>query len=393
MLSGAKKFYAFITWIRKVVDVYFGQFLVFYFFTVAQYDIKPIALYYIFELTFLGIGFFVIRHAMKSNNRVSYYRIGLALQAVYLSLIMLLKEKIIFYAPLVGMLYGIGEGFYHFPNNIMYPNIVKDNERKKFEGYLNLGSNFLAIVVPFLVGYFLTYFDYVAIAKVFFCFMILAFCLSYGFHDEEYVPQKSNLKGFLRCVKENDWLKKRYVATFLAGFTFSSGALSLVVTIYTIFEFETSLNLGIITSVFAILTCFCSYYFASRMKEKNFSRYVILCSIFYASSIFLFGFIPCKLTILFYNFSKAIFCHVLSLIFNIVVVRGANHELIKKEFQSEYFLLSDLVYSCSRVPSFIFVLCLTSLFGIASLKYSFYCFSAMIFLFGIVLYQMLQKKI
>ena len=392
MLKGAKKYYAIITWIRKAVDVYFGQFLVFYFFTVANYDILPISLYYVFELAFLGVGFFLIRHSMKSNNRVSYYRIGLALQAFYLSLVMLLKENIIHFAPLVGMIYGLGEGFYHFPNNIMYSNIVEDQERKKFEGYLNLGSNALAIIIPFLVGYFLTYFDYVSIAKVVFCLMIFAFFLSFGFHDEVYVPKKSNVKGFLKLIQNNTWLKKRYLATFLAGFTFSSGSLSLVVTIYTIFEFETSLNLGIITSVFAILTCLCSYYFASRMKENHFSFYVIVCTIFYASSIFLFGFIPSKLTILFYNFTNAIFLHILSLIFSVVVNRGANQKDIKDEFQTEYFLLSDLVYSFSRVPSYLFVLFLTMLFGISSLKYSFYLFSVFIFFFGFVLNQMLLKK-
>lgn len=392
MFSGVKKYYVLITWLRKIVSVYFGQFLVFYFFTVANYDIKPIAFYYIFELAFLGFGFFLIRHAIKSNNRISYYRIGLSFQALYLACVMILKEKIIYFAPLVGIIQGLGEGFFYFPNNIMYPNIISDEERKSFEGYMNLGSNIFSIVVPFIVGYFLMFFDYVQIAKVFFCFMVLTFFLSFGFSDTEYSKKKSDLRKFWSVVRNNKNLKRQFGATFLAGLTFSSGALSLVVTIYTIFEFETSLNLGIITSVFAFLTCFCSYYFAKFMKEKHFGNYIIICTLLSVVSIALFGLIPCKKTILFYQFSNAICIHLMSLIFSVYCHRGACHPLVKNEFQTEYYLVREITFSLSRVTSYLLVLFVTSCFGLSTLAYSFYFFAFIILWFGIVLHQIVTKN-
>jgi len=392
MFKGAKKYYAIITWLRKIISVYFGQFLVFYFFTVANYDIKPIAFYYVFELSFLGISFFFIRHAMKSNHRIPYYRIGLALQALYLSLVMILKENIIYFAPFVGIINGMGEGFFYFPNNIMYPNIVRDDERKKFEGYLNLVSNIFSIIVPFLVGYFLMYFDYVQIAKVVFCLIIITFFLSFGFHDGVYSKKKSNLKAFFQVLQKNVWLKKQFIATFLSGFTFSSGALSLAVTIYTIFAFETSLNLGIITSIFAFLTCFCSYYFAKFMNEKSFGCYIIIVSFVAVISIFFLGLVPCKMSVLAYQFSNAIGIHLLSLILSIYCSKGANHKDVKSELQSEYFLVRELTFSLARVSSFLFILSLVTVFGMSALKFSFYLFAFILLLFGNVLYQIVKDE-
>lgn len=392
VLGGVKKYYVITTWLRKIVSVFFGQFLVFYFFTTANYDIKPIAFYYIFEYIFLGVSFFLIRHAMKSNNRLSYYRIGLALQALYLSCVMFLKEKIIYFAPLIGIVQGLGEGFFYFPNNIMYPNIVPDEERKSFEGYMNLVSNIFSIVVPFLVGYFLMFFDYVQISKVFFCFMILTFFLSFGFFDMKYSKKKSNLKEFFQVVRTSKNLKRQFGATFLAGLTFSSGALSLVVTVYTIFEFETSLNLGIITSIFAFLTCFCSYYFAKFMKEKSLGNYIVICTLLTVVSIVLFGFIPCKMTILFYQFSNVICIHLMNLIFSVYCHHDANHPLVKNEFQTEYYLVREIAFSLSRVTSYLLVLIVASCFGVSMLSYSFYFFAFIILCFGIVLYRIVTKN-
>lgn len=390
MLKGTKKYYAFITLLHKAVGVYFGQFLVLYFFTVANYELLPIVTYYIFLYLFLGVGFFSIRHAMKSNNRVSYYRIGIALQALYLALIMLLKENIIYYAPLIGIIYGVGEGFYYFPHNVMYPNLIPDSERQGYDGKINAIGNLISILLPLVVGYFLTYFSYVEIAKVIFFFMVIIFFLSFGFRDEVYIPQKSKLGEFWNFIKQNKMLKKLFFAVFLAGFTFSSGALSLVVTVFTIFEYETSLNLGIITSVFAILTCFASYYFGKFMKKENFKRNVFLCILLYGISILLFGMFPRKSTILFYNFCNAICLHIASLIYTLYVNNYTNQAEIKKEFQTEYFLMIDLFYSISRVLSHLFVLFIALAFGVGALSYSLFLFAVCVFFFGKLLIQMVN---
>ena len=69
---------------------------------------------------------------MKKNNKVPYFRIGISLQALYISLIMLLKENIINYIILVGMLKGLADGFYYFPKNILNTEKITNDTRQLF---------------------------------------------------------------------------------------------------------------------------------------------------------------------------------------------------------------------------------------------------------------------
>lgn len=106
----------------------------FYFFGVANYEVVPLAKYYFTLYLFVGIGFFLIRNSMKGNIKVPYFRIGIALQALYIALIMLLKENIINYIFFVGIIKGIAEGFYYFPKNIIDTEKVNNEGRQKFNG-------------------------------------------------------------------------------------------------------------------------------------------------------------------------------------------------------------------------------------------------------------------
>ena len=87
-----KKAVFIISILKNIVEVYFNTFFIFYFFKVANYEVIPLAKYYIALYIFMGLGFFIIRNAMKKNNKVPYFRIGISLQALYIALIMLSKN-------------------------------------------------------------------------------------------------------------------------------------------------------------------------------------------------------------------------------------------------------------------------------------------------------------
>jgi len=81
--------------LKNIINVYFDTFFVMYFFQIANYEIVPLAKYYITLYMFIGIGFVFIRKSIKKNIIVPYLRLGISMQALYIALIMLLKENII----------------------------------------------------------------------------------------------------------------------------------------------------------------------------------------------------------------------------------------------------------------------------------------------------------
>ena len=112
----------------------------------------------------------------------------------------------------------------------------------------------------------------------------------------------------------------------------------------------------------------------------------------FRSSIFFLGLVPCKMSVLAYQFSNAIGIHLLSLILSIYCSKGANHKDVKSELQSEYFLVRELTFSLARVSSFLFILSLVTVFGMSALKFSFYLFAFILLLFGNVLYQIVKDE-
>lgn len=60
-----KKAIFIINILKNIVGVYFDTFFVFYFFKVANYEVLPLVKYYLTLYFFIGIGFILIRNAMK----------------------------------------------------------------------------------------------------------------------------------------------------------------------------------------------------------------------------------------------------------------------------------------------------------------------------------------
>lgn len=78
--------------IRAMVFIFIDTFFSLYFFKLVNYQIFPMAKYYLFSYIFLFIGFFLIRKYIKKEIKIGYYRLSISLLAIYLTLILLLKS-------------------------------------------------------------------------------------------------------------------------------------------------------------------------------------------------------------------------------------------------------------------------------------------------------------
>ena len=228
---------------KNIINVYFDTFFVFYFFKVANYEVLPLAKYYLTLYLFCGIGFFVIRNSMKKNNKVPYFRIGISLQAIYIALIMLLKENIINHIYLVGLVRGIADGFFHFPKNILETEKINNEERQKYSGIVTTINKISAIVVPLVLGVSLTFISYTDLGKIFFILFIVMFIISFYLNDEYYYNDKKlETKKFLKILKENKHIRNSLLLPFLSGLTYSSGVMATIITLSKINIFKTKLQ-------------------------------------------------------------------------------------------------------------------------------------------------------
>jgi len=356
--------------LKNIINVYFDTFFVFYFFKVANYEVLPLAKYYLTLYLFVGIGFYLVRNAMKKNIKVPYFRIGISLQAIYIAMIMLLKENIINYIYLVGFTKGIADGFFHFPKNIMETEKINNNERQKYSGMVNTINKISAIVVPLILGIALTYMSYTDLGKIFFLLFIVMFIISFYIDDKEYYPDKKmETKKFINILKKNKDIRNSLIVPFLAGFTYSSGVMATIVTLTKINIFKTNLNLGFVDSACAVVFLLICILYTSKIKKEYFGKLSIISGIISFITLVIFAIKPSVVILIVYLLVCNSFIGLINLISNNLNNNLSNCMELKENFKAEYYMARDLLFSISRCTGYLLLLIVCLVFGMEYINY------------------------
>lgn len=354
--------------LNSTTTVYFSTFFVFYFFNVTNYEIIPLAKYYITTYLFIGIGFSLISKFIKNNYKVEIFRIGIALKALYIALIMLLKERIIDYIYLVAIIDGLSQGFYAYPKNLLNSEKITNEDRQKYSGLINTICQIISIVIPLLLGVLLTYFSYVQVGKVFFIFFVIMYIVSFKLKDSKRYKRKLELKKFYKLIKTNKNLRNALLKPFLSGLTISSSVMYLIITLYKIYNFKTNLNLGFVTSICSFI-CLLGCIIFRFIKKKNFNKVMLFSGILSFITILLFVFSPSKTSLIVFMFVDNMFITFIALISNMTVTNYSNNDEIKKDLKPEFYLIIDIMFMVSRVLGYTLLLLVCLFIGKEYINY------------------------
>ena len=348
-----------IFWInilKNITASYFDTFFVLYFFEVANYDVIPLAKYYITAYLFLSIGFVLIKSFIKKNQKTAFFRIGISFQALYIALIMLLKENIVNFVIPVGIVRGLADGIYYFPKNLMDTEKIENKDRQKFNGIISIISTITSILIPIVLGVLLTFYTYVSISKIFFILFVVLYIISFWIkEDGRYTDNKIEWKRFFKLIKTNKDVRNVLYGPLLSGFTYASGVMGLVVTLSKIYNFKTNLNLGIVDSLCAILTLLSCIVFTT-IKENKFKKILMCSGLVSFGSLILFAFLPNKAMLIIYLIVRSSFINILSQITGNVKVNLSNCHELKNDLKTEYYLINEFIYSTSRCFGYILLL-------------------------------------
>lgn len=355
--------------LKNIINVYFDTFFVFYFFKVANYEVLPLAKYYLTTYLTMGIGFFLIRNVMKKNIKVPYFRIGISLQALYISMIMLMKDNIINYIFIVSVMKGFADAFYHFPKNILNSEKISNEERQKFSGKINTINKISSIIIPLIMGVALTYISYVDLGKIFFVLFIVLFIISFWIKDEKFNIKRSNLKGFFKVLKNNPKLKGIFGLPLLAGFTYASGVMGLIITLIKINNFKTNLYLGVVDSICAFISLIICIIYTYKLKRESFRPILLVTGIISSIVLITQSIWNSGIMLIVYLIMRFSCILIINLITDNVLGNLSNVDEIKSEYKSEYYLLIDVCYSISRSTGYLILLIICLTVGMDYIQY------------------------
>lgn len=338
--------------LKSILNNFVDIFLVLYFIKVSNSNILPLGIYKLVAMVTVWVVMFFTKNRCKENGRIHFMKIGIVLYFVYFLSIIILKEKVVDYIYLIGMLYGLEEGFYYSVYNMIESDGIDNKDRTKYVGVYTAVKNIVSIIFPLIFGGMIQKSGFIN-ATIFALFIVIFEIILSNLFKDNNIPKsnKTNFKKFKNIVKNNKGFKNIMVMKICSGLTYSEGALSYVITIYIIKVFSESISLGIFTSIFSVISVIIGILFIKIIKNKYYVPLMIVTS-FTTIVLLCIMLLNCNfITIVLYNLFQTISKGLIDLINEKNIFGFSNIKAIKQEYKVEYFLSIETSLFIGRVIS------------------------------------------
>lgn len=338
--------------LKSILQIFVDSFLVLYFLTLSNSNILPLGIYKSISMLVVFTTIFCLRNLCKSKHRLYLLRIGIFLDFIYFLTIIILREKVIDYIYIVGILYGLEEGFYYSVFNMFESDGVTNSERSKFAGEYTVAKSIFSIVFPLLFGVLIASTSFLKSILIVFIIITIRIVLSFCFKDQNLpITSKINMRKYISIAKKDKNIKQIYKINFFNGLTYSEGAFQSIITIYIIKVFNNSFSLGMFTSIFSFISCIIGFLFAKYIQRKNYSS-IIKASMSITILSLIIMVINCNIvTIVLFNFCQTISKGLTDLINDNSKANISNLVLIRKEYKVEYYLGVEFMLFLGRIIS------------------------------------------
>lgn len=343
--------------IKKIMTIFLGPFLTAYFISPSTNNILNIAIYYIFTYAAMALSTLVVAALAEKRNRIKIFRIGIILNFIYILIIILLKEKIINYLPIISILYGISASCYYFPYNLFIINKAKNTERTNYMVKLFITISVVGILFPIIFGSIITITNYILTAVIVLFISLIQIILSFFITDnhngdlEEY-----NLKKAWLELKKNKQVINCLAGEFFIGMNICNGALETVMVILILNSFKTNINLGIITPIATLLSILVVKIYGLIYNKRDDKKVIIISSIIPVISLIIFLILKTNTTVIIYKFSYVIFAEILSLVRKIKIFNLSNSKIVNKSNQCEFNAIREVTLNVGRVTGYTLLL-------------------------------------
>lgn len=357
-----------ISSLRKIIEIFFGPFLTTYFIKVSYNSLLDLSIYNIITYVVLGIGGLIVGYIVRNKFQLGMFRIGVISNFIYILSIVILKESIIEYLPIIAFLYGFSLTTYYYPYNLFIANKVTNKERANYELKKQLSNTIIAILTPIILGGIITTANFQLTALIILFISLIQIILSFFIKPHENKNYKfTPIKSLKNLIKNKD-VVNMFKVEYFKGMNVSSGALEIVVVVLIFNAFRTDLNLGILSSISSIFMLVLQYIYTKKFKNRNDKLMILLYSIIPVISLILFLNFTNNITVVLYYFCYTAFVNVLNFIISIRLYNLSNIKTIREENEMEFWSIRELVLNLGRITSYILLFIIAKI-GIEYLNY------------------------
>ena len=346
--------------IYTLTALFIETFLVAYFLKVTNDSIIEVSIFYIIMYLILGCGNLLIGKVVKikTNYRNKIMSIGIILRAVFILFIVILKENIAVYFPIVAIVYGISEVFYWVAHEVLFIDVTTNENRKEYMSAKKILGKITNIIAPLILGSSIELYSFTKIAVYVFVLSIIEIIISLQIKNtntEQIKSKKYSIKHFVKSINQK---YKHKINTYLksaVSYGVIESSMKTLVVIVTIMTFKTSLNLGILTSIFSVISMIALYLYKKYYNKNNSKAILYSCSILIFFSIMALIIDINKITLIIFNLFYTVGIGILGIIYDTKkgdLVKECNFE----EYKEEWVAFVDVYIGTGRILGYTLML-------------------------------------
>ena len=214
-----------------------------------------VAVLYISQYIAYILVYIINSYFVDRSDRTLFLRIGIFVNACFLVAIVFWGEIIAHWIILAGAICGISNAFYYSSFNVMKNEVVHRNTLKHFTILTTIITNIINVIVPTILGLLIDISSYSTISIYVVIIIVAQFIISFFIRYDKPKGSKLEMIKYFRYLRDNPEDRKKikytYYNALLAGI---KTTYKIVIIILTIFAFKTNLSLGLLSSIFSIIT-------------------------------------------------------------------------------------------------------------------------------------------
>lgn len=382
--------------IYTITALFAQTFLVAYLLKITNDNITQVSLYYMIINFIHAMGSIFIGKFIKNGkyNKTKILSLGIIIRAIFILFIVLLGNKLSNMFVIVAIFCGISETLYWSAHEIIFVEITNNENRKSYMATKKIASTIVNIVAPIILGSTIELYSFTKIAIYVLALSIIQIVLSFQIKIDSKVNVKTtkfSLKNYINTIKTKKGLKvhKYYKSNLLYGIV--EDPMKTLVTIITIMTFKTSLNLGILTTIFSIFQIAVMYLYKKFYNKSN-AKYIL----FAVSSLIFIGAMGLvididKITLIIYNFACITGLCIFDAIYN--TQKG---DLIKEcnieQYDVEHVMFNSILTCSSRFIGFSLILIVGIIDNMVFFKGLLAVIAILVLIYSRIIINMEEKK-
>ncbi|HJJ15076.1 MAG TPA: MFS transporter [Clostridiaceae bacterium] len=382
--------------IYTITALFAQTFLVAYLLKITNDNITQVSLYYMIINFIHAMGSIFIGKFIKNGkyNKTKILSLGIIIRAIFILFIVLLGNKLSNMFVIVAIFCGISETLYWSAHEIIFVEITNNENRKSYMATKKIASTIVNIVAPIILGSTIELYSFTKIAIYVLALSIIQIVLSFQIKIDSKVnikKTKFSLKNYISTIKTKKELKvhKYYKSNLLYGIV--EDPMKTLVTIITIMTFKTSLNLGILTTIFSIFQIAVMYLYKKFYNKSN-AKYIL----FAVSSLIFIGAMGLvididKITLIIYNFACTTGLCIFDAIYN--TQKG---DLIKEcnieQYDVEHVMFNSILTCSSRFIGFSLILIVGIIDNMVFFKGLLAVIAILVLIYSRIIINMEEKK-